>query len=66
MAPPLQAAGLNQATRPARRLYVGGLPTPCFDYQLQVGPPAVLCFACFASLFSFGGLPTPASTTSCR
>lgn len=30
-----QAAGLSQATRPARRLYVGGLPTPCYDYQLQ-------------------------------
>ena len=39
----LQAAGLSQATRPARRLYVGGLPTPCYDYQLQVGGFPPLC-----------------------
>lgn len=31
----MQAAGLSQATRTQRRLYVGGLPNPCFDYQLQ-------------------------------
>ncbi|KAK2078499.1 hypothetical protein QBZ16_003339 [Prototheca wickerhamii] len=24
----------SQATRPQRRLYVGGLPTPCYDFQL--------------------------------
>ncbi|KAL6783747.1 hypothetical protein ACKKBF_B05640 [Auxenochlorella protothecoides x Auxenochlorella symbiontica] len=31
-APPPPAT--NQATRPQRRLYVGGLPTPCYDFQL--------------------------------
>jgi splicing factor U2AF 65 kDa subunit len=25
----------SQQTRPFRRLYVGGLPNPCLDYQLQ-------------------------------
>lgn len=29
------AAGVNQATRPARRLYVGGLPRPCYDFMLS-------------------------------
>ena len=33
--PGLQTAGLSQATRKSRELYVGGLPTPCLDYQLQ-------------------------------
>lgn len=25
---------LSQLTRPARRLYVGGLPQPCYDFML--------------------------------
>jgi splicing factor U2AF subunit len=27
-------AGPNQATRTQRRLYMGGLPSPCYDFQL--------------------------------
>ncbi|KAL4448392.1 hypothetical protein ABPG75_005611 [Micractinium tetrahymenae] len=29
-----QVGQLNQMTRPARRLYVGSLPTPCYDFML--------------------------------
>ena len=34
----MQMAGMpqaNQATRSQRRLYVGGIPNPCFDFQLM-------------------------------
>lgn len=27
-------AQVNQATRPMRRLYVGGIPQPCYDFML--------------------------------
>ena len=36
--PPLQrtaGSNLNQMTRPMRRLYVGGLPIPCYDFMLS-------------------------------
>lgn len=33
-APATQMTQVNQATRPARRLYVGGIPSPCYDFML--------------------------------
>ena len=32
--PFFQIGQLNQMTRPMRRLYVGGLPAPCYDFML--------------------------------
>ncbi len=29
-----QMTQVNQATRPMRRLYVGGIPQPCYDFML--------------------------------
>lgn len=50
---------VNQATRPARRLYVGGIPSPCYDFMLTTflnqvrNRTALLLLASVCSLLCF-------------